>query len=1331
MKGKKLASVLLSLGMVAAFATTGVVASCSKKTDPGPYSGPKAEEFVNKTPADQAKVIYIGEASGNKDGTSPQNAYDINKFFNDVAIDDANTILVPGTIVKVRPGVHRLENPLRLEKSGSYNDYIIFEAEDPTKETVFDFRDMRFGSNLRGVEIYSNYIYWRNIDICGAGDNGLYIGGSYNIVENCEFYNNRDTGLQLGRSYGDYTNIRQWPSYNLIKNCTSYNNYDNETYGENADGFAAKLTVGYGNIFDGCIAYRNSDDGWDLYGKSDTGVIGRVIIYNCVAFENGFLQKTQKECNDWFGDKYNKVFDETNTNSYTTRDGDGNGFKLGGSTLAGDVYVENCLSFNNRMHGLTDNSNPGQIEVHNYTAFNNGALIDDLSYLNIHDEGDNDEFTKSFLSDGTPKSTVVKYYNVNQDGYIIDEAGNKIILDASRVWNTEKYIAVKDGKIYSDSDCTVPALDNDGNQIAGDYVKIDTTKSTKNDNFGQIRSTLGNDEVETLDDRCNNLDIERSAVSYNAFSGVLSAVSGLDNNFTGSDRYRGSASNSVLAVWKGKNVWKRYEITDPIDADWLNKKTGEEKDFVAASEIFSALPTNSMGMDDKSSEIHETYRNEDGSINMGNILKVKDYGKLLGEDNKIGCNLSMSSWSEYPHYDYTYMTDGNYVKNDSDAPLRAVQSLLYVQTDTDATYQNFMVPTEMLNCKISWTSSNTDILKVGEGAPVGVSYHTIAEVDVTRPEKDTQVTLTATITSNDSSTTLTKEFVVNVKQINYEIGDIEVEGLVGGNIIMKQFDTSGEPPITVHNAADYSGKLIPEGSYEVETTYYFAETKGGQTSVYPALLTNVPGVYTVQKTIRIGDQEKSFEYTIFIVSDEANLEFMKSGSNFDYTLAMRHDGFNISGTLTNVSGSMYVYATATGAQAPTKDQVKANGEKVDITWDSISFDFKHDNSAEYNIYFVLCNPKGDITSDLHSVQVKIQSIGDTTAFANLIKTGGDSSIIYQLTADLDYANVTWTPVKASDDVGFRGLFDGRGHTIKNIKSTSTSGQKGNSSVFPMISGGAIMNVNFENISIEGYQDLGIIAQAKGGYIYNVNMKNINVHGNQRVAALVGHVYEQNNAPLIIDRVSLVNENSEISGEGKSARAAGLIGFVQTNNGAPDAVVEIQISNCYIDADIGTLDSGENGAIVATYDTDYNNANTKFSLEISNCVVVGTVKASTRCGGIVGYHKGLSRLSIYGCVSLCELYHAGVPEPLAVPQKNCSGIMGGYSSSSEEVLISWCYSKIAEHNSKYDVTVIEEGLLSEKNVWTNNMAYDMENVWEFVTDGDNIVEPYVRLRTITF
>ena len=68
---------------------------------------------------------------------------------------------------------------------------------------------------------------------------------------------------------------------------TSYLNAD-AGY-EDADGFAAKLTIGEGNVFDGCIAAYNADDGWDLFAKIETGAIGQVVIQNCVAFKNGYV----------------------------------------------------------------------------------------------------------------------------------------------------------------------------------------------------------------------------------------------------------------------------------------------------------------------------------------------------------------------------------------------------------------------------------------------------------------------------------------------------------------------------------------------------------------------------------------------------------------------------------------------------------------------------------------------------------------------------------------------------------------------------------------------------------------------------------------------------------------------------------------------------------------------------------------------------------------------------------------------------------------------------------------------------------------------------------
>ena len=158
---------------------------------------------------------------------------------------------------------------------------------------TIDFSGMaELGSN-RGIVLDGSYWHFYDIDICNAGDNGMLLSGDNNIIELCQFYANHDSGLQISRYNTSADTIDLWPSNNLILNCTAFDNKDEATC-ENADGFAAKLTCGEGNVFDGCISYCNSDDGWDLYAKPATGSTGVVTIKNSVAFGNGKLTNGER-----------------------------------------------------------------------------------------------------------------------------------------------------------------------------------------------------------------------------------------------------------------------------------------------------------------------------------------------------------------------------------------------------------------------------------------------------------------------------------------------------------------------------------------------------------------------------------------------------------------------------------------------------------------------------------------------------------------------------------------------------------------------------------------------------------------------------------------------------------------------------------------------------------------------------------------------------------------------------------------------------------------------------------------------------------------------------
>lgn len=1189
-KTKKILSAILGLA-VAATATAGGINLASNNGFDVNGIVANADTQINNTITEaDANVYYIGTPAEGAAATG-ESADDPMSFSE---FSSLSRKLVPGDIVYVMPGVHKLYYTLKIGEasegvlgtpiSGTHENYIIFKAYDETQETVLDFSAQKFDSTNRGVQIYGNYYYWYGIDICGAGDNGLYIGGSYNVVENCEFYNNRDTGLQLGRNYSENTSINQWPSYNLIKNCTSHNNYDNETYGENADGFAAKLTVGYGNMFDGCIAYRNSDDGWDLYGKSDTGIIGSVIMYNCVAFENGFLEKTQAENNEFFGENFNAEYSEENTNSYMTRDGDGNGFKLGGSTLEGDVFLYNCLSFNNRMHGVTDNSNPGVISVTNVTSYNNSALVDN-----------------------------------------------------------------------------------------------DPASAT----FGQILALGSADH--------NNIDMARDESSYNNFTKVLSVVNGSG----GVDRFKGSASDNLFA-----NGTKWNKISGYIDADSIGGKVGESVNAAAATDIFAALPAADFGV--SGADLHSILRNEDGSVNMGDILKIKDYSLLLGADNTVGADLSQTNEAAYTHPEYTYLTD-DAITSDEIAKAEAVKNILYIPAKLDAVYQDFQLITNLNGYNITWESSDDTLVQIGTEVSTSVSGTTKVTATVYRDiAEDKNVTLTATIGDNLA----TKTFDLVVKQNEYIIGDVLVEGVENDKLIVDQFSMTAEPSFSVTNAADYNGKLIPAEAYTVETTYMYSAVKGGAMTQVKGFTSSNAGVYEITKTIIYGEDSKSYTYTVYVVSGNADVDFVAPAS-----IGVTYNGFSIVGELNNVSGTLYALASTT---QPTVAEMKLNGQAYKITSDIINVQFEADNSSAYTVYYMVCNPNGTVTSEIYSQAIETVEISTREAFADLANNGGDSSKIYKLTTDLDFTGYNWTVAEKS----FSALLDGQGHTISNISATST--EDGLASVFYRLEDGSVMNITFKNITLNGAQNVGIFGSAYGGYIGNVKLENISVAAATRAGGLIGRLYEQPGMDLIIDRVSLINDDDHVL-TATGSRVGGLIGFAQSNKTPKAFKINVTISNCYVDAIIGNAKQDENGGIFGTWDDAYN-SNVIMSLTIDKCVFVGTVMADSRCGGIIAYQKGIMSVMVTNCVSMGDIYHAGSETPIQVAEKNASGIFGGYSSNAPTRVVN-CYSKFEEHNANFIVNIIINDNLKTEDFWKISLGFDIDNVWEF----DANTAPYCTLR----
>jgi hypothetical protein len=254
--------------------------------------------------------------------------------------------ITPGGTIYLRGGTYNHASTVTIPAgnngtSGDRTELSAYPGETP----VLNFSAQTEASANRGLALNGSYWHVKGIVVERAGDNGIFVGGSNNVLERTVTRFNRDTGLQLSRM-ASTTPSSEWPSNNLILSAESHDNADSD--GEDADGFAAKLTSGPGNVFRYAVAHNNIDDGWDLYTKPDTGPIGPVTIEDSLAYENGTLSDGSQAGN-----------------------GDRNGYKLGGDDIAVDHIVRRSIAYQNGKHGFTYNSNPGSMAVSGNVSIDN------------------------------------------------------------------------------------------------------------------------------------------------------------------------------------------------------------------------------------------------------------------------------------------------------------------------------------------------------------------------------------------------------------------------------------------------------------------------------------------------------------------------------------------------------------------------------------------------------------------------------------------------------------------------------------------------------------------------------------------------------------------------------------------------------------------------------------------------------------------------------------------------------------------------------------------------------------------------------------------------
>jgi len=282
------------------------------------------------------------------------------------SIQKAQELVSPGDTVFIRGGTYQIrEDQISrivsnlfacisyLDKSGTEDHTIKYWAY-PGETPIFDFSNVKpANQRVAGIYITGSYIHIKGLEMTGVQvtitthteSYCIYSRGNHNIFEQISMHDNVGTGLRHYRG-----------GNNLFLNCDSYRNWDNvseDKLGSNNDGFGCHPDPGStGNIFRGCRAWFNSDDGFDIIRADES-----VVFDSCLAFYNG----------------YTTSFDEL---------GDGNGFKAGGyahdnaDQIPNPVprhTVEFCIAVRNKANGFDSNHHLAGNNWYNNSAYRNAT----------------------------------------------------------------------------------------------------------------------------------------------------------------------------------------------------------------------------------------------------------------------------------------------------------------------------------------------------------------------------------------------------------------------------------------------------------------------------------------------------------------------------------------------------------------------------------------------------------------------------------------------------------------------------------------------------------------------------------------------------------------------------------------------------------------------------------------------------------------------------------------------------------------------------------------------------------------------------------------------
>ncbi len=313
----------------------------------------------------QAAQIYVSASAAQNGSGSESSPF--------ATLQQAQNAASPGDTVWIKAGNYIFSGTseavgVLFNKSGTEGQPIRYWAAQEQKP-VFDFFNLLPQERITGFQVRADYLHFKGLELKGVQQTltntneswCIHIQGSNNIFENLDLHHNEGPGIFIKAG-----------SDNLVLNVDSHHNFDADRGGENADGFGCH-TTGNGNLFRGCRAWWNSDDGFDFINSP-----GVCTVEHSWAFYNGFQPDSR------------------------TAAGNGAGIKAGGfttTTIPETIprhVVRFNLSFENRTQGFYANHHEGGIDWINNTAINNPRNYDLLA-----DEGRAEHFLRNNIAHGS------------------------------------------------------------------------------------------------------------------------------------------------------------------------------------------------------------------------------------------------------------------------------------------------------------------------------------------------------------------------------------------------------------------------------------------------------------------------------------------------------------------------------------------------------------------------------------------------------------------------------------------------------------------------------------------------------------------------------------------------------------------------------------------------------------------------------------------------------------------------------------------------------------------------------------------------------------------